>query len=253
MEGSVPRLPLPLRPAQLQQQLGIGPVTGQGVNQGKAHLFFGQGQLGQKECVGFRTGSLGDDLHPAGHLPLAGGVKAGFQQRENIRPLPAQDFGVQVSQISVAVPQAGNQSGEDTIVGKKFRMALNGLLDHAVPPAASPGEGLQQGLELAIGDLLIGPRAVWERGKLPRDTCGRLSIDHCIHQSQHVQQSAAPLLRRGGQQRVQAGADSGKHRAGGGQGGQLFPGPLQPKVLVQDAGARHGGVLQPLLHVIQRL
>ena len=132
-------------------------------------------------------------------------------------------------------------------------MILKRFLDYVVPPAAGPGEGLQQWLELAIGDLLIGPRARWERGKLPRDAYGRLGIDYRIHQSQHIQQGAAPALRGRGQQCLQAGADFPEHRAGRRQGGQCLLGPLEAEILVQKAGASDGGVLQPLLHLIQRL
>ena len=229
--GQIPGGPLPLRPAQLQQRGPVGRVAAQGGDEGQADLLFRPGQLRREEAAGPGPGRPLHDLHPPGHGPAAGGVKARLQQGEDVRPLPGQDGGVQIGQLPVAVPQSGDQGGEHPVVVKVLRVGLEGLLHRRHPPAARAGQGLQQGPELAVGHLPAGACAGGQGLQRPGHTRRRLGVRHRVHQGQHVQQRAAPLLRRCGQQSVQPGADFGKHGAGGGQGGQPLPGPPQAEIL----------------------
>lgn len=111
-------------------------------------------------------------------------------------------------------------------------MKGNHLFDHMIPPAAGSGQSLQQGLELAVRDLLVFPGAGRQRFQFSGHSHRCLGIDHSIHQSQHIQQGTAPLFRRNRQQSLQSGMDLGKNRAGSSQRGQALLRTLEAKVLI---------------------
>ena len=230
--GQIPGSSLALRPAQLQQKRSVGLLAAQGVNNSQTDLLFCLRQLGQEKVIGLGSCSPGHDLHPAGHSPTAGRVKARLQQRKDPGSLPAQNVSIQIRQFSIAVPQASHQSGNDPVVGKIFRMIGKRLFDQVISPAAGTGQCLQQRPQLTIGHLLTGPHAMGQRLQFPSHARRRLGVDHRVHQGQHIQQSAAPLFRGSGQQGLQPGADLRKHRTGSSQRGQPLPGTLKTKVFV---------------------
>ena len=98
-----------------------------------------------------------------------------------------------------------------------FGVVFPGGLDDLHPAAAGGGEGLQEGTELAVRQLQILAVPGGQGDQLPLYAGLPLGVYHRVRQGQQVQQQAGPLLRRGGQQLVQAGADLPEHRAGRGQ------------------------------------
>ncbi len=133
-------------------------------------------------------------------------------------------------------------------------MILPGLLDLVHPTAAGSVDRLQNGGQLVVGGRAISAAAqVGQRLQLPGGAGFALGIEHGVRQSQHVQQQAGPLFRRGGQQRLKALVHLGEDPAGRRQGLEPLRRPLEAKILAQQAGSGDSGIFQPFFDVVKRL
>ena len=217
LQGGLPVGP-PLGLGQLQQEGDVLRVLPQGGEDGPAHVLLRLGQQLPQPGGGLRPLDGGDHLHPAGHGTVSGGIEALLHQRQGGGARLLQNFGVQLGQLDVAVPQAVYHRGQDPEVGEKFGVVLPGGLDDVHPASAGGGERLQQRVELAVGQLPVLAAPGGQGDQLPLYAGFSLGVGYRVHQGQQVQQEAGAGLRRGGQQLFQSAVNLSKHRAGPRQG-----------------------------------
>ena len=238
---------------QLQRQGQIGRVAGQGQEHRRPDLLPRLGEQLPQPGGGVCPLQSGDDLHPPGHLLLSGGVQPLLQQGDDGGGLGFEDVQVQLGQLPVAVPQSGDEGGQNPVVGKEFWVAGPGGFDKLHPSSALPGEGGEEGADLAVGQGDIHPAPRGEGVQPALRLRGPLGVHHRVHQGQQVQQQTPLFLPGGGEEAGEPLVDFSKHRAGGGQGFQALRRPLEPKILGEQSGPGHGGLLQSGFDIIKRL